>query len=191
MSINFQFGFEQYIYFGTNGANPPQPEQLGELTLVGGTLGANDITQWEDFPTIRDSGEEGAPNTVDVSTREDLRQGARATAITGTAYTKTFQIRYKPGALRGAAFGVAHRDRMLYELLALMQASSTEIAIMEIDNPLTTTDAFGFVGNWTVSLSQPRPLEDLVVVDVTATLASLYHAIRWTGSAWAALPALT
>lgn len=166
MPTDYQFGFESYLYVGVG--------LLTEDTDDGsGTVGANKASlAWADYATVRDSGNEGSPNQIDITTRLEARKGQQPQAIVSTANTLTFQIRYTPNS----------KGDLLYRRLLLAQTNSAEIALMELDGDyVTNTDSLndkrpmGLVGNFTVSLSKSRPVQDLFVVDVTGTATTHFH----------------
>ena len=172
MAKSYQFGYEHYLYLPESGSTP---QVMSSITADAST-GANEITWDSDYQIIRDASFTGAPNTIDVTTRGEARQGVQAQAIVTTARTFEFQIRYQP--FDGTGFE--------YHYTQLLNADLTggEIAILEVDGD-TSVDGtiFGFVSNYTVSTNKSKPLQDLVVVDVTATASTYFHAVTKTTTA--------
>ena len=175
----FQFGYDHYLYLPSQGT---QPQVLSEIT-TDLTDGVNAIDWGSDYTIVRDLSFSGAPNTIDVTTRGEARQGVQAQAIVTTARTLEFQIRYQP-SIGGT---------VEYHMAQLVNADLTgsEIALMELDGSLDgDTPTFGFAGNFTVSTTFSKPLQDLVVVDVTATASTHFHAVVSSGQGSPSLPFL-
>jgi hypothetical protein len=179
MAKSYQFGYEHYLYLPKQGSQAsPTPSLLTEVTESDST-GVNKITWDKDFATIRDASFSGSPNTIDIATRQEARLGVQSQAIVTTARTFEFQIRYKPHD--GTSFDI-HYQRLLDADLR-----GDEVALLEVDGKVlgntgqfltdTTHDIFGFASNYTVSTTMSKPLQDLVVVDVTATASTFFHAV--------------
>lgn len=174
----FQFGHGQRFYLGHNNINDgngvPGLEPLDSGVDTAGNpvethpspVTVNTITEWEEYETLRDVSFDGSPNTVDTTTRKEARLGNASQAIASTTRTRTLQIRYKPNE------SYTEANDKLYRLLLKAEKAGKEIAVMELDAPKNSPGALGFVSNCTVSLSMPKPVQDLVVVDVTATIST-------------------
>ncbi len=183
MPLNFQFGYEWYLYVGTNGAAiPVRPEAVALQNNVGGgdievNTGIPTLT-WTEYDQIRDVTFAASPTRIDVTTRKIARGGNTAQAIVSSQRNLTFQIRYRADE----NFTLTGNDDALFSLLSIAQASSAEVAFLILDNPNGTSGAKGFVGNFTISISQPQPLADLVVSDVEAAFSSVGDFIVHNGA---------
>jgi hypothetical protein len=168
---NFQFGHGHHLYIGHDGT--PAPDVPGRVVLThspgdaGAIITVNNGVTWEEYATIRDVSVEGSPTQVDITTRADARKGTTAQAIVSTQRTLNFQIRYKPNESFSSP-----NDRF-YRFLLKADKDGAEIALMELDSDKDLAGALGIVSNFNVSLSQPKPVQDIVVVDVTATATTI------------------
>ena len=172
MPDNFQFGSEHYLYVAHDGGVPKamngRPGDSPAPTQTYETFGPAGLDYWKQYGNVRDLSESANNNTVNITTREDARQGLSIEVITTTTASMSFEIRYKPNA-SGAT---TPQDQIF---LAILRASrfKQEIAAVDLDRPIDQIGAQGQVGNWTVAMARSKPVEGVVVAQVDFNLSSL------------------
>ncbi len=148
MAKTFLLGMEAKLYFATASETPATLDPAS-MTEMGNV---------KDLTLTMEAGE------ADITTRAN--QGWRATAPTLRECTCEFQMQFKPS---DAGF-LAIRSAFL---------SAGEIALAPLTDAHVNVGAFGPVGNFTITnFSVRQPLEEAIVVDVTAKLSafgSLYE----------------
>jgi len=170
MPDQFQFGSEHYFYFAHNAGVPlalnGRPGDTPAPTNTYATFGPATDDRWDEYGNIRDTDESSNNNTVNITTREDARQGNSIEVIATTTQSMTLEIRYKPNA-PGA---VTPQDLIF---LALLRCSrfKKEIAAVDLDRPINQIGAQGQVGNWTVAMTRLKPVEGVVVARVSLALS--------------------
>ncbi len=141
--MDFLLGMNAALYYGASieGEGPTLPSTL---TLVGNV---------KDLSLTMEAGE------ADVTTRGN--SGWRATAPTLREATLEFQMQWKPGDAAFTAIKNAYLTNATVALAALTEKHDA-----------TESQAEGPVGNWSITnFSRQEPLEEAIVVDVTAKLA--------------------
>lgn len=173
MPENFQFGSEHYYYFGVDATGRPQamngrPGDLPAPTHTYETFGPAGLDLWTEYGNIRDTSESNNNNTVNITTREDARQGNSIDVIATTSASVSLQVRYKPNAQ-----GTTTPQDLIFAALLRASRFKKEIAAVDLDRPIDQIGAQGQVGNWIVAMSRSKPVEGVVVADVTLTLSGL------------------
>ena len=141
--MDFLLGMNAALYYGAaiEGDGPTLPSTL---TLVGNV---------KDVTLSMEAGES------DVTTRGN--SGWRATAPTLREATLEFQMQWKPGDAAFTAIKNAYLTNATVALAALTEKHDA-----------TGSQAEGPVGNWSITnFSREEPLEEAIVVNVTAKLA--------------------
>lgn len=163
MPDNYQFSSEHYFYIAHN-AGVPQA-----LTGIYGdsTVHYNNAA-WAEYGNIRDLSESQNNNQVNITTRADARQGLSVNVIATTEASATVEIRYKPN---DPTTGLAQDQ--IYRALLVASRTKSDIAIVDLDRPMTSIGAQGLVGNWNVAMSRSKPVEGIVTATVNLNLSTL------------------
>jgi len=123
-----------------------------------GTAGETDPTNLTALTNVRDVNLNFETGEADVTTRAN--SGWRATAATLKECTAEFEMVWKPG---DAGF----------EALRNAWLNSTELAMAFLDDAYDASQAEGPVGDFTITnFSRSEPLEEAIIVNVTAKLSS-------------------
>ena len=169
MPLNYQFGSEHYLYIAqTSGI----PTAITSRSVAGGN-NFNEITDFVLMDNVRDVNESQNNNSVNITTRDDARQGLSINVIATTEAGLTFEVLYKPNN------GATVQDE---SFLALLVAARTkkEIAAVDLDSSKTTLGAQGQAGNWNVAMSRSKPVEGVVTATVTMNLSSFGDFVKAT-----------
>lgn len=181
MPLNFQFGFEHYLYLGMTNTDPdgggpllatPQPQALTQRP-PGSTPAVHfNNASWQEYSNVRTVTVGGNTNSVDITTRDEARSGFSTEVDVTTSGEMTFEVRYKPTDNAGAP------QDLIFEALLKAWLGKKEIAAVDLDKPLTSPGAQGLVGNWTVTFSNQKEVQGVVLANLTLKLSSLPNWIR-------------
>lgn len=187
MPLNFQFGYEHYLYLGVDTTVATNP-LARELTMRPGQTPAptvqrhfNNMT-WQEYANVRTVTVGGNANSVDITTRDEARSGFSTEVDVTTSGEMTFEIRYKPTNDAGAI------QDPIFEALLKAWLGKKEIAAVDLDKKINVAGAQGLVGNWTVSFSNQKEVQGVVLANITLKLSSFPNWIRAadaTGTAFA------
>lgn len=175
----FQIGAEHYLYLAYDNVTTPRTIN----TLIKTDFSNNDAdvvgppavtytsvngirSSLKVADLIRDVTVGGSNNTVDTTTRQLARQGLSGTLISTSDRNMTVQFVYEPRNDDGTP---ARQD------LAILQycfATKSSIFAIDLDKPITTGGAQGTGANFSIGFSNPKPVQDLVVLDVEFALTS-------------------
>ena len=162
----FQFGYEHRLYVG-DAVLTDRPALAG-----GGDTDThfNTAGQWPNagmYDTIRDLDVGGSENTVDITTRDEARKGFTVEPVVSQTGQMNFQIRWQASEQAD----LSDADVNFVKLLKALRTQSS-VALLELDQEKSSPGAQGFVGNFNVSFNWNKPVQGVVVVDVTARLVS-------------------
>lgn len=171
MPDNFQFGSEHYLYIAHNSGVPValngRPGDSGPPTNTYETFGPSGLDYWDEYPNVMDLNEANNNNTVNITTRDEARQGLSSEVIATTTGSMSFQIRYKPNTS-----GATTPQDAIFRALLRASRFKLEIAAVDLDRAITQTGAQGQVGNWVVAMSRSKPVEGVVTAQVDFNLSS-------------------
>lgn len=167
---NFQFGFDHRLYIACADSDPGAPVVLTlPQALTGEPTGATvhyNNANWQLYDNVRTVNVGGNATSVDITTRAEARSGFSSEVDVTTAGEMTFEVRYKPlnddGTYADPTFA------------ALMRAwlGRKEIAAVDLDKPMNIQGAQGLCGNWTVSFSNQKEVQGVVLANLTLKLSS-------------------
>lgn len=184
MPSNFQFGFEHYLYLGvtttTTGTAPNQvttytPRALNARPVASpaaGDVSYNTADLWTEYANVRTVNVGGNANSVDITTRDEARSGFSTEVDVTTTGEMTFEVRYKPTSSTGAV------QDPVFEALLRAWLGKYEIAGVDLDKKIDQPGAQGLVGNWTVSFSNQKEVQGVVLASLTLKLSSYPNWIR-------------
>lgn len=168
MPANYQFGSEHYLIVATTqvGGTGDYNRPLALLGRPSDTpepaVHVNDA-HWVAYDNIRDVSESGSGNTVNITTRDEARRGLSVEVTVTKTGQLTFAVRYRAKRLL---------NDPTYQALMYAALKREEIAMADLDGPMTTVGSQGQVGNYTLTYSLDKPVEGVVIANFTANLTS-------------------
>lgn len=176
MPLNFQFGYEHYLYLAVDLSTPtnPVPKAITARPPVAPptTLIHFNNAPWQEYANVRTVTVGGSANSVDITTRDEARSGFSSEVDVTTSGEMTFEVRYKRRTDAGAI------QDPIFEALLKAWLGKQEIAAVDLDGPKTRNGAQGLVGNWTVGFSNQKEVQGVVIANLTLKLSSYPNWIR-------------
>lgn len=174
MPLNFQFGYEHYLYLAVDVSTPTNPIPKAFTQRPPGSAPAIHFNNapWVEYPNVRTVTVGGNANSVDITTRDEARSGFSSEVDVTTSGEMTFEVRYKRRNDSGAI------QDPIFEALLKAWLGKQEIAAVDLDNNKGVAGAQGLVGNWTVSFSNQKEVQGVVIASLTLKLSSFPNWIR-------------
>lgn len=179
MPGNFQFGYEHYLLIATAqvGSSGPyvRPQAFNcrptDSPLPTPAVHFNNA-HWEVYDNVRDVTESGNANSVNITTRGEARRGYSTEVDVTVTGQLTFPVRYKANWSSGGD--------SVFQALMYAARKRLEIALVDLDGPITQVGAQGNVGNYTITYTLEKNVEGVVIANVTAKLSSYPDRIELT-----------
>lgn len=173
MPLNFQFGYEHYLYLGATGGPPVDTPQA----LTGRPSETVDYTNWSanEWANIRTLNLGGNTNSINITTRDEARSGFSSEVDVTQTGQMTFEVRYK--RLNGATV-----QDPLFEVALKAWLGKLEFAACDFDQQITVLGTQGLIGNWTATFTNNKEVEGAVLSNMTLKLSSFPNWIRLTAT---------
>lgn len=127
--------------------------------LLDGSTVTVDTATWVEVTNIGDETDNFTAEEVDTTTRETAQEGWGSTVFTTKTGEVTFTILIEPG------------DTFTQKLLDAY-FNSEPIALLFLTGDKDDEDSIGVGGNWSVSMSFPKPVKGVQTADVTVKTRS-------------------
>jgi hypothetical protein len=134
-----------------------------------------------EYGNVRDLTVGGSPTTADITTRDEARTGFSSEVDVFQSGSMTFQARYKP---RTVGTGKGTIQDQIFEALDDAARNRTSIAGVDLDGQLIDANGGikGVFANWTVTITNTKPVAGAVIADVTLKLVSFSARIVWNAT---------
>lgn len=168
MADSFQFGSDHYMIFATkqigSSGDYLRPQALTGRPSDTPTPSVHvNNAHWVGYDNVREVIESGSGNTVNITTRDEARKGLSVEVTVTKTGQFTFQVRYRAKRLVSDP---------TYQALMYAALKREEIAMADLDGPMTTVGAQGQVGNYILTYQLDKPVEGVVMASFTANLTA-------------------